>query len=337
MPAASSATSLKQQPAKAPKRGRAPVPRLSELKPRQREITLHGHHVAYREAGDDGPVLLLIHGITGCAKQWDDSIPLLAERYKVIAPDLLGHGESAKPRGDYSLGAYAARVRDLLVALGHRRATVVGHSLGGGIAMQFAYEYPPFAERLVLVSSGGIGREVHLLLRAASLPGAEIVLPLIAHSRVLGLGAAFGQALDRVGLRIGPDLAEMARGYASLGDAETRQAFLHTLRAVIDPLGQRVSATDRLYLASMLPSLVLWGRRDPLIPAHHADIAHAVMPGSRLEIFEESGHFPQLYDPVRFAHTLIDFIDSTEPAEFEFRDADLKMFRERLLAGAAAA
>src|SRR3954468_11886019 len=213
MPAASSVRTLKQQPAKAPERDPAPLPpRLSELKPRQREITLHGHHVAYREAGEGGPVLLLIHGITGCAKQWDDAIPLLAERYRVIAPDLLGHGESAKPRGDYSLGAYAAGVRDLLVALGHRRATVVGHSLGGGIAMQFAYEYPPFAERLVLVSSGGLGRQGEALLRAATLPGAEIVLPIIASERVLNIGAAVGAGLSKLGLRTGTDLEEMARG-----------------------------------------------------------------------------------------------------------------------------
>src|SRR5436190_11805376 len=137
-------------------------PRVDDLVPRQEEITLHGHRVVYRTAGSGGPVLLLIHGVTGNARQWDDVVPLLAERYTVVAPDLLGHGESAKPRGDYSLGAYAAGARDLLVALGHRRATVVGHSLGGGVAMQFAYEYPPFAERLVLVSSGGIGREGHL-------------------------------------------------------------------------------------------------------------------------------------------------------------------------------
>src|SRR3989442_1708301 len=228
-------TAPKTKPRPKP-RSKKPKP-IADLTPRQEEITLHGHRVVYRTAGSGGPVILLIHGITGNARQWDPVIPLLAERYTVVAPDLLGHGESAKPRGDYSLGAYAASVRDLLVALGHRRATVVGHSLGGGIAMQFAYEYPPFAERLVLVSSGGIGREVHPLLRAASLPGAEVVLPLIASARVLGLGAAVGQALDRVGLRAGPDLAEMARGYASLGDAEARQAFLHTLRAVIDPTG----------------------------------------------------------------------------------------------------
>ena len=311
-------------------------PPIEDLAPRQEEITLHGHRVVYRTAGSGGPVVLLIHGVTGNARQWDDVVPLLAERYTVVAPDLLGHGESAKPRGDYSLGAYAAGVRDLLVALGHRRATVVGHSLGGGVAMQFAYEYPPFAERLVLVSSGGIGREVHLLLRAASLPGAEIVLPLIASARILGIGAGVGQLLGKLGLRTGPDLEEMARGYASLGDAAARQAFLHTVRAVIDATGQRVSATDRLYLASMLPSLVIWGRRDPLIPVEHADIAHRVMPGSRLEIFDDAGHFPQLHEPLRFARTLIDFMESTEPATFEFTKADLAMFRERLLAGAAA-
>src|SRR3989440_6859994 len=218
-------------------------PPRAPLEPTKHEIVLRGHRVSYRTAGEGDSVVLLIHGIVGSAKQWDPVARLLAERYTVVAPDLLGHGESAKPRGDYSLGAYAASVRDLLVALGHRRATVVGHSLGGGVAMQLAYESPPFAERLVLVASGGIGREVHLLLRAASLPGAEIVLPLIASARVLGLGGAVGQVLDRVGLRPGPDLAEMARGYASLGDVEARQAFLHTLRAVIDPGGQRVRAT----------------------------------------------------------------------------------------------
>jgi pimeloyl-ACP methyl ester carboxylesterase len=309
--------------------------RLADIATRQEEITLHGHRVSYRVTGDGGPVVLLIHGITGNARQWDQVAPLLAERYTVVAPDLLGHGDSDKPRGDYSLGAYAASVRDLLVLLGHRRATVVGHSLGGGIAMQFAYEYPPFAERLVLVSSGGIGREVHGLLRAATLPGSELVLPVLASNRVLGLGAAVAQVLDRIGLRAGPDVAEMARGYGSLADAGARQAFIHTLRAVIDPTGQRVSAIDRLYLTSMLPSLIVWGRRDPLIPVEHAEIAHDAMPGSRLVLFDDSGHFPQLHEPVRFAHSLIDFIEDTEPAEFEFTDADLEMFRERMKAGAA--
>src|SRR4051794_12724244 len=265
------ATKTKPRPKPRSKKPQKPKPKpIDDLTPRQEEITLHGHRVVYRTAGSGGPVILLIHGITGSAKQWDDVVPMLAEHYTVVAPDLLGHGESAKPRGDYSLGAYAASVRDLLVALGHRRATVVGHSLGGGIAMQFVYEYPPFAERLVLVNSGGLGREVHLLLRAASLPGSEIVLPLLAHARVLGIGEAVGSLLRKLGLRAGPDLAEMAAGYASLGDAEARQAFVHTIRAVIDPGGQRVSANDRLYLTSLVPSLIVWGGKDPLIPVDHA-------------------------------------------------------------------
>jgi len=277
--------------------------------------------------------VLLIHGIVGSAKQWDPVARLLAERYTVVAPDLLGHGESAKPRGDYSLGAYAASVRDLLLALGHRRATIVGHSLGGGVAMQFSYEYPPFAERLVLSSSGGLGREVHMLLRAATLPGSEIVLPVIAHGRLHGVGSLVAEALDRFGLRTSPDLAEMFRGYQSLADAGARMAFIHTLRAVLDVMGQRVSATDRLYLAKLVPSMVIWGDRDPLIPVAHAQTAHKGMPGSRLEIFEGAGHFPQLYDPVRFAQTLIDFIETTEPTEMEFTDADFDRLRQLLVSG----
>src|SRR2546430_8380475 len=120
-----------------------------------REITLHGHHVSYRAAGDGPEVVVLIHGITGSADTWAEAIPALAEEFTVVAPDLLGHGHSAKPRGDYSLGAYASGVRDLVAALGHDHATVVGHSLGGGVAMQLAYQFPERCDRLVLVSSGG--------------------------------------------------------------------------------------------------------------------------------------------------------------------------------------
>ena len=289
--------------------------------------------MSYRTAGTGASVILLIHGIAGCATQWDPAARILAEHYTVVAPDLLGHGESAKPRGDYSVGAYAASVRDLLVALGHRRATVVGHSLGGGVAMQFAYEYSPFAERLVLVSSGGLGREVHPLLRAATLPGSEYVLPWIAHKRLLGAAAFIGRALDRVGLRTGPDLAEMIRGYASLADAEARMAFVHTARAVLDVTGQRVSATDRLYLAELLPSLVIWGRHDPLIPVAHADVAHNGLPSSRLEVFEDAGHFPQLHDPFRFAQVLRDFIETTEATKLDFTDEDFDRLRKLLLTG----
>ncbi len=227
-----------------------------------KEIQLHGHRVCFRRAGE-GPVIVLIHGITGRSDQWEPAIEHLAAEHTVLAPDLLGHGESAKPRGDYSLGAYASAVRDTMVALGHERATIVGHSLGGGIAMQFAYQFPERCERLVLVSSGGLGREVHPLLRASTLPGSEWVMPWLLHERVLGAGEAAARLIGFLRLQAGTDVAEVARGFASLGDAEARSAFIETMRAVLDPGGQRVSALDRLYLTEALPSLLIWGDERP--------------------------------------------------------------------------
>lgn len=295
-----------------------------------REIVLHGHRMSYRTVGE-GPVIALIHGITSTSDTWRELVPLLAERHTVVAPDLLGHGDSAKPRGDYSLGGYATGLRDLLVALGHERATVVGHSLGGGVAMQFAYQFPERCERLGLISSGGLGREVHPILRAASLPGSELVLPLIAAPKVLETGAAVGAFLARIGLRPSPDLGEIARGYASLGNSRSRLAFIHTVRAVIDPIGQRVCAHDRLYLAQEMPSLIVWGERDRVIPAEHGREAHAAMPGSRLQVISEAGHFPHLDQPRTVARALAELIADFEPADI--RAGDL---RERLLAGADA-
>jgi pimeloyl-ACP methyl ester carboxylesterase len=292
------------------------------------EIELHGHRVCFRLEGE-GPVVVLIHGITGRSDQWEPAIEHLAAGHTVLAPDLLGHGESAKPRGDYSLGAYASAVRDTMVALGHDRATVVGHSLGGGIAMQFAYQFPERIERLVLVNSGGLGRDVHPLLRASTLPGSELVMPLLMHDRVVGAGEAIGRMLGVLKLQAGTDLAEVARGFKSLNDAEARAAFIATMRAVLDPGGQRVSAVDRLYLTEDLPSLLIWGTDDPIIPVEHGRAAHELMPGSRLELLDGVGHFPQLEDPYRFAKLLAEFIAETEPAEL-----DTATIREKLMVGA---
>ncbi len=293
-----------------------------------REILLHGHRLAYRQAGEEGPVLVLIHGITSDSSTWRRVMPYLARRFTVIAPDLIGHGGSAKPKGDYSLGAHASVVRDLLVALGHDRATFVGHSLGGGIAMQLSYQFPERCERLALIDSGGLGREVSLLLRAATLPGSELVLPLLAATRLLAAGRMAGGLLGRLGLRAGTDIEEIARGHATLADADTRSAFVHTLRAVVEPGGQRVNAANRLYLTEQLPLLLLWGEHDSLIPVAHGHETHALLAGSRLEIFAESGHFPQLDQPERFIDVLSDFIDTTEPAML-----DAEGWRELLKAG----
>ena len=280
------------------------------------EIVLHGHRVFFRSAGS-GPALVLVHGITSTSATWANVLPYLAERFTVIAPDLLGHGESAKPRGDYSLGAYASGIRDLLLALGHDRATFVGHSLGGGVAMQLAYQFPEHCERLVLVSSGGLGREISALLRAATLPGSELVLPFLVDDRIVGAGRLVGRLLGRVGLRVHTDVGEALRGHASLSDRGARAAFLHTLRPIVDVRGQRVDATDRLYLAESIPFLIIWGERDPISPAEHGRAAHRLVANSRLELFPAAGHFPHLDDPLRFVRVLSDFIDTTEPSRVD--------------------
>ena len=269
--------------------------------------------MAYRSAGS-GPAIVLVHGITSTSATWERVMPYLATRYTVIAPDLLGHGMSAKPRGDYSLGAYASGVRDLMVSLGHDRATFVGHSLGGGVVMQLAYQFPARSERLVLVNSGGLGREVNFLLRSATLPFSEVVLPFLASTRLLDAGRLVSRVFGRLGLRAGTDVAELAKGHASLADAEARAAFVHTLRTIVDPGGQRVNASDRLYLAQNVPFMLVWGEHDPIIPVKHGRTAHELVPASRLEIFENAGHFPHVDDPQRFLDVLLDFIESTDPA-----------------------
>jgi pimeloyl-ACP methyl ester carboxylesterase len=279
-------------------------------------VRIHGHDVFYREEGE-GSVVVLLHGIAGCSATWDAVLPRLAARHTVVAPDLLGHGESAKPRGDYSLGAYASGVRDLLAVLGHDRVTVVGHSLGGGIAMQFAYQFPEWCERLVLAGSGGLGKEVSPLLRALSAPGAEYVFALLLNSRLHGWARSVGTTVGRVGIRGDQLMTELWNSYSRLTDVRAQRAFFHTIRSVIDPAGQRVSARDRLYLAADMPTLIVWGDKDSVIPVEHAAIAHELIPGSRLEIFEGCGHFVPIEAPERFVGVLEDFLATTDPADRE--------------------
>lgn len=278
-------------------------------------VSVHGRSVSYLTAGE-GPLLLLVHGMAGTARNWDAVIEPLALHNTVVAPDFPGHGESDPGGGDYSLGSLASGLRDLMISLGHDRATLVGHSLGGGVALQFTYQFPEMVERLVLVSSGGLGPEVGAILRAAALPGADLFIRATA-----GPGSAAGGliagAVGKLGLRPNADLAEVGRAYASLSDSDRRKAFLATLHAVVGTDGQRVAALDRLYLAEDLPILIVWGERDPIIPVGHGRAAHAQLPGSRLEVFPDAGHIPMMESPGRFAAVLQRFLDDTKPAEFD--------------------
>lgn len=295
-----------------------------------RTITLHGKRVAYRTAGDTGPAVVLIHGMASSAASWDPVLDLLAESCRVIAPDLLGSGDSDKPvTGDYSLGAYASNVRDLLTALDIESATIVGHSLGGGVALQFAYQFPERCERLVLVSAGGLGPEVHAVLRAATLPGFDLALRAATAPWARTAGATAGRLLRRLGIEPGTDMQQAGTSLASLRDRDTRAAFVKTIRSVIATGGQRVSANDRFYLAAAMPTLVVWGERDRIIPVGHATAAHEQIPGSRLEVVAGAGHYPHRDEPRRFTDAVTAFIDETEPA-----DVSPQRWRELLLADA---
>ncbi len=280
-----------------------------------RYLDLHGERVAYRDAGT-GEALLLIHGMAGSSATWRAVIPALSKKYRVVAPDLLGHGESTKPRGDYSLGAFAASLRDLLDELGIDRATVIGQSLGGGVAMQFTYQHRDYCERLALISSGGLGPDLNWILRILSAPGAELVLPVVAQRAVLNVGNKLGSWLTSVGIQ-SPRGSEMWSAYSSLADQQTRQAFLRTLRSVVDYRGQAVSALGKIHVSHGLPTLLIWGEDDRIIPVAHGYAAHEAVPGSRLEVLAGVGHFPHVEAPTAVVDILDDFIATTG------RDADL--------------
>jgi pimeloyl-ACP methyl ester carboxylesterase len=281
-------------------------------------VRVHGYRRAFVKMGS-GPALLLLHGLGGDSTTWDRVLPALAQHYTVIAPDLLGHGHSDKPRADYSLGGYANGMRDLLSILGVQRATVIGHSFGGGVAMQFAYQYPERCERVVLVGSGGLGREVSSVLRLLSLPGSGFVLGALAATPLRQIAesvtrfASWVPGSDRVvpALRDGPELLD---GFDALSDPDSRSAFLHVLRAAVDPAGQVVTMLDRSYLASAVPILLVWGDEDPVIPVAHAHRGAQALPGSRLVILAGAGHFPHRDRPAAFVKAVEEFVGSTQPA-----------------------
>lgn len=297
------------------------------MRANQQVRVIHGYRRAFLMAGK-GPALLLIHGIGDSSRTWDAVLPLLAKHHTVIAPDLLGHGDSDKPRADYSLGGFANGMRDLLLLLGIPTATVVGHSLGGGIALQFAYQYPQMCERLILVASGGFGAEVTPLLRAAALPGAGLAiaaavrtparLPLLTAARVAG----------HLGLLDRHDVRGAGLMWDGLQDASTRNAFLRTLRSVIDIRGQAVVSRDRLYLANSIPMLLVWGSRDRVVPVAHALAAAQELPGCHLEVVPGAGHLPHHCDPERFTAAVRRFVSSSPAAAH-----DARAWRDLLAAG----
>ncbi|MBA3745413.1 alpha/beta hydrolase [Sporichthya sp.] len=277
--------------------------------------TVHGYRRAFRMAGS-GPALLLLHGIGDSSDTWEPVIGELAQHYTVIAPDLLGHGRSDRPRADYSIAAFACGMRDLISVLDFDRVTVVGHSLGGGIAMQFAYQFPERCERLVLVGTGGVGPKTHPMLHLVATPGVETMLPLLRVPGVKQFGSVGLKVLHWLDTDLGRDAEDLVRVFDALPDTPARSAFLRTLRSAVDRRGQVITMLDRCYLSEGMPTLLIWGGRDAIIPVDQARMVNQAMPGSRLEIFDNAGHFPHHTDPERFLAVFREFMDSTEPANY---------------------
>jgi pimeloyl-ACP methyl ester carboxylesterase len=280
-----------------------------------RYVTIHGHRRAYVRTGS-GPAVLLLHGMACDHTTWAPVIEKLAERHTVIAPDLLGHGMSDKPRADYSVGGYANGMRDLLTVLGVDKVTVVGHSLGGGVAMQFAYQFPERTERLVLVAPGGLGPEVTALIRAVTLPGFHqavglLTLPVLRHLATGALRAA--AQLPHPAAR---DLDEIAAMVEALRDPGARRALRHVVRGCVDLRGQIVTMVDRAYLTQELPMCVIWGTDDPVIPVAHAETVRQVARTARVELVPNAGHFPHKSDPDAFVTGVEEFIATTRPARY---------------------
>lgn len=279
-------------------------------------VTLHGHRRAFVKAGS-GPALLLLHGLGCDHTTWDPVIVDLARHYTVLAPDLLGHGLSDKPRADYSLGGYANGMRDLLTVLGIERVTVVGHSFGGGVAMQFAYQFPERTERILLVAPGGVGPEVAPALRAITTPGFHQVMGLLTLPGVRHLGIAGMRALARTGSKHTRDLAEAAAVYESWKDTRVRTAIRHVVRAVVDWKGQIVTMTDRAYLTETMPLCVVWGRDDVVLPVRQSNTVAALAPHAAVEVFPNAGHFPHKDHPDRFVRVVHHFMRNTQPSVYD--------------------
>ncbi len=276
-------------------------------------VVVHGYRRAYRISGS-GPALLLLHGLGCDSSTWIDVIPALAEHYTVIAPDLLGHGDSDKPDADYSLGGYANGMRDLLTVLGIDKVTVVGHSFGGGVAMQFAYQFPDRTERVALVSTGGLGKEVTPLIRLLTIPGSGLAIGIATMRPWRPLVSGVMRTISRLPLTATRDLDEVARIYEALADRGQRVAVQRVTSHVLNWRGQYVTMTERSYLARLMPVLVVWGRDDMVIPVSHADLAPTQV--SDVHVLDDSGHFPHKDHPEEFCRIVVDFIESNEPAHY---------------------
>ncbi|MEI6360746.1 MAG: alpha/beta fold hydrolase [Actinomycetes bacterium] len=275
----------------------------------RQSVLLHSHEVAYVDHAGAGIPLLLVHGVGSSLETWGD-VPdrLAATGFRVIAVDLIGHGESGLGNGDFSLGANASVIRDLLDHLGVGRVHLVGHSLGGGVSMQFLYQFPDRVETLTLVSSGGLGPDVAATLRAATLPGSRMVIRLASRPGFVSTASWLGRALNAFGKDVDALSPRAMSRLSALSDDGRSAAFLATLRSVVGPAGQTVYAMNKLQSVDPERVLVIWGAEDPTLPVQHAWDTHEQLPGSRIVIVPGAHHHPHTDNPDLFVRALVQHV-----------------------------
>jgi pimeloyl-ACP methyl ester carboxylesterase len=279
---------------------------------KRRTVLAGGHVLAYQEAGPaDGSVVVLLHGLASDSDTWDRALaPLASHGLRVLALDLLGHGESDKPNSTYLLTDFADSLGCFLDALGIASATLCGHSFGGAIALFFGSRHPERVERVVLVSTGGLGREVHPVLRAAALPVAPAVLRAAMRP---GLRRLYRRPGLHRALRLTPDnLVNLKRAARALGSDAGQASFFASLRGVIAPSGQRTASAEMRAFAERVPTLLIWNEGDPVIPLAHAQaLADRAQQRSRLVVFPNRGHEPHRRNAELFADEVAAFVQSS--------------------------
>ena len=268
-------------------------------------VSVWGLNIRYVQAGD-GPVVLLLHGLAASLLTWYCNIDVLASAgYRVIAPDLPGFGESDKPSHlDYSPDSAADFVYDFTQELELKRLSLVGSSAGGVIAGLFALEYPDMVEKMVLVGSGGFGREVSWFLRVISIP---VVGDLVYQPWLNNRMGATKQLFYRPPAILDELLPEMNRLKLLPG---ARSAMLRSVRSSVNLMGLRpqVYILERLK-SSPVPLMTIWGADDIIIPVSHAEAVRQELPESVVRIIPKCGHWPQMEQPSQFNPMLTSFLD----------------------------
>ncbi|MGD1151539.1 MAG: alpha/beta fold hydrolase [Syntrophales bacterium] len=274
--------------------------------PQDKYITIGNIKTRYWAEGDKGSNVVLIHGLGASADIWMHNISALAEGYRVYAPDLVGFGRSDKPEVKYSPSYMAAFINDFMTALNIENACFMGLSLGGGVALQYQLQFSGNVQRLVLVDSAGLGREMPLAMRLATVP---VMGELMLSPSRAGMAFVLKQLVyDPV--VITDDLIDL---YYELNFSQgAAKTVLSVLRACATIRGGRADVLDPVIknLDNIkIPTLIIWGREDRLFPVGHAYFAREKIPDSHLHIFERCGHMPNFERPEEFNSLVLNFLD----------------------------